>query len=211
MVPICRKCSKNLTCAPSSVVRSILNQDTAEADLIVTGERLAIAHALWCYDPESPARVFQHLLKYRGHQKLSVILGQILAHRLRKREPLAGEFDMIVPVPLHRIRLLERGYNQARGIASGISEILRIPVSEYALKRETLSRSQIRSGRDDREANLENAFSPATGDSLKGKNVLLVDDVITTGATLRSALTTLRDARTCEVGVAVLFAVTPEN
>ncbi len=168
---------------------------------------LSTTHALWVYEPLSPARVLQHRLKYGGHRSLAVHLGRILGQSIRILRSSVKYFDMMVPVPVHPVRLLERGYNQADEIAHGVSDILNIPVERKALVRHFLSESQVQNDRDEREKNLRSAFSMAPGSALAGKNILLIDDVVTTGATIRSAINTLSDAGVSRVGIAVLFAV----
>lgn len=132
------------------------------------------------------ARRLIHLLKYE--QVLP--LGPYLARQLYQL-PLP-EFDVIVPVPLGRMRRRQRGYNQAEEIARGLARLRGVKCAPQWLRRKKETRSQAGLGIAEREQNVQDAFSsPRTG-ALNGKRILLVDDVLTTGATVRAAAAALK-------------------
>jgi ComF family protein len=99
---------------------------------------------------------------------------------------MGGEFDVIIPVPLHVSRMRKRGYNQSAKFAEGLSEALKIVWEESISLRVSATNTQTKKGRADRWSNVKDAFSVATVEKVEGKRVLLVDDVITTGATLEA-------------------------
>lgn len=140
------------------------------------------------YRFEGLARRAVHLFKYENFKALAPVLGGGLVEYL-SRHPLPGE--VIVPVPLHPARLRERGYNQAELLARGLGEGLGLPVSPGALTRRRPTPPQARlTARPQRWQNMEGAFQGGNG--VAGKEVLLVDDVATTGATLNAAARALK-------------------
>ncbi|MBX2951558.1 MAG: ComF family protein [Leadbetterella sp.] len=146
-----------------------------------------------------------HALKYQNRPELGIFLGKLCGKAL-KDQHLFLHADYLVPVPLHRARLRERGYNQAGCLATGISEILEIPVRHDLLARNKSTLTQTRSGgRLSRYRNLEGVFeaTETAPEVLRDKAVILVDDVLTTGATLEVAATAL-----WKTGIRELFIVT---
>jgi len=126
-----------------------------------------------------------HHLKYSNQPELGIKLGKLLGERLLLA-PAYQHIDLIIPVPLHRKRERQRGYNQSAGIAEGIAEVLQIPMSKVHLLRKSSTDSQTKKGRYLRFENMSKAFEVKNGEALKGKHILLVDDVMTTGATLEA-------------------------
>jgi len=143
----------------------------------------------WCAFDE-PIRTALHRLKYRH----DLGLGEALVSQLATyASHLDWEPDLIVPVPLGQGRLVERGYNQASLISWPLSLALGIPHAPGALRRVRETRSQVGLSRDERRRNVWNAFGANSG-AVKGRVVLLVDDVATTGATLSSCAEALYTA-----------------
>jgi len=146
-----------------------------------------------------------HAVKYQGCKELGVELGRRLGKVLEEHDI---HTDHIVPLPLHPARLRERGYNQAEYIARGIAEVLSAPVRNDLLKRVRNTRSQTALTKEERSKNMKNAFSLASDKiDLEDRSVLLVDDLVTTGATLRSAAREIWKAKPYGVfGVSVAIA-----
>lgn len=126
-----------------------------------------------------------HQLKYKGNKEAGVFLGQQLGESI-KDAPLFQGIDVIIPVPLYPKRERKRGYNQALVIAQGISEVTGLPVATKNLLRAVYNETQTRKSAEERYHNVQGIFEVRCADELKGKHVLLVDDVLTTGATLES-------------------------
>jgi len=126
-----------------------------------------------------------HGLKYANKTHVGVALGKLLAAKLIESDLYAG-VDMVIPVPLHQKKLKLRGYNQSEYIAKGLAEQLGIAVSKVNLWRNKSTDSQTKKARYIRYENMKNVFSVKNEEDLQEKHVLLVDDVITTGATLEA-------------------------
>jgi ComF family protein len=148
---------------------------------------------------EGALREAVHHLKFGDREALAPPLGRRLAALISTRP------DCLVPVPLHRSRLVERGYNQATLIAQAIAAELAIPVMDQAMKRLRRTGHQAKLDRAARMKNLQHAFGVArTPAPWVGKSVLLVDDVLTTGATAAAVANVLRQTGARAVDMAVL-------
>ena len=140
---------------------------------------------------EGPLRQAVHALKYRGLRSLAAPLADLMITHWQ-REPLPA--DVIVPVPLHRRRERERGYNQAALLARPLGAEIGLPMREDWLVRTRATFPQIELDASERKENVANAFQCRKSDAVVGRRVLLIDDVCTTGATLESCGLVLRQA-----------------
>lgn len=151
------------------------------------------ACSLFYYQKGSGYDNLIHRFKYQGKSALSFALGKWLGEEL-KRSGLYGEIDIILPVPLHPLRLVKRGYNQSEALARGIGSVLKKKVDAGQLVRKVHNPSQTHRDSTDRWENVAGIFGVRRPERLAGKHILLVDDVLTTGATLESCADTLRQA-----------------
>jgi len=126
-----------------------------------------------------------HQIKYRNKPELAKKMGKWFGRDL-KEDDFDSKFDLIIPIPLHKSRLRKRGYNQSDYFARGISEALNVPWSSAVVKRKIKSGTQTRKSRVDRWENVANIFEVVDQDKIFGQRILLVDDVITSGATLEA-------------------------
>jgi len=126
-----------------------------------------------------------HQLKYKGNKEAGVFLGQQIGQSI-KEAPLFQGIDYLIPVPLHPKRERQRGYNQSLMIARGINEVTGIPIGDKYLVRGIYTETQTHKSAEERFKNVKDIFEVHFADELKGKHVLLIDDVLTTGATLES-------------------------
>ncbi len=126
-----------------------------------------------------------HELKYKGKTNVGVELGIYYGHQLLE-SPLFRDIDCIVPVPLHPRKLHKRGFNQSDLFAKGLSQSMGIPHYPDGLKRRVYTETQTKKSRAERLANVLDAFEVYKPGRMQGKHILLVDDVITTGATLEA-------------------------
>ena len=143
-----------------------------------------------------------HAMKFFGRPRIARTLAFLLWEELM-RQPLVPDFDLIVPVPMHRRKRMSRGYNQSERIGQALGEIMDIPVKN-ALAKTRHTKPQSLSSREERLINLENSISVPDPSAVSGRSILLVDDVVTTGATLGTCAQALRDAGASWVFAAVI-------
>lgn len=136
-----------------------------------------------------PIKEMIHHLKYSGFVELADVLGEILCEKIKNNLP--DKNLIVVPVPLHKKRELERGFNQAELLARYVSSRLNIP-GGLALERTKNTRTQVGLNRAERIKNCVNAFSCIDTELITGKTVLLIDDVTTTGTTLSECARVLK-------------------
>ena len=151
------------------------------------------AATLLFFNKSARTQVLLHQLKYHQRFEIGEMLGELFAQALVH----SGRFDainMIIPVPLHPERAKFRGYNQSAVIANSMASILKVPVANKLLLRKINTESQTKKNRIERFDNMECVFSVASPDEVKGQNILIIDDVITTGATLISSAQALHQA-----------------
>ncbi len=166
---------------------------------IDTHQRLVEAGAVgdlvscFVFEKEGALQTIAHGLKYSGFESLGVELGRRIGDVMDEWDVNA---DLAIPVPLHKRKFRERGYNQAEAIACGIAANTSIRTNEKILQRKKYTQTQTKLNLDQRKENMEEAFEvvPKFAGELKGKTILLVDDVITTGATITSCAAELLDA-----------------
>lgn len=149
------------------------------------------AYALMYYHARSRSADLVYHIKYDHHPELAVRLGERMARELSA----CGYFediDMIVPVPLAKERERERGYNQCERIAHGMSRVTGLPVETRAVERTVFRQTQTRLTDTERLANVEHAFRLVRPELLCGHHILLLDDVVTTGATMSACASVFR-------------------
>lgn len=144
-----------------------------------------------------------HELKYEGNDKIGVYLGKLFGQSLRKHDGWKT-VDLIVPVPLHPKKERKRGYNQSLKIVLGMSESLQVSYRAHALRRSANNDSQTRKSRIDRWDNVETIFEADKAVFDQFNHVLIVDDVITTGATIEACVLAIRKVSTCKISIATL-------
>lgn len=148
------------------------------------------AFALMRYNPASRYHNIIEVMKYKGRPDVCVAMGTLLAESVGSADFFA-DIDAIVPVPLSRKRLRQRGYNQAEQIAKGIGKATGIRVFPDVLRRKVDNATQTRLNSDMRMVNVHDIFEVVRTNGFKARHILLVDDVVTTGATLLSMARTL--------------------
>lgn len=196
LVWLCAACTDKLRadCRPQSRTLHLLSGKTVTV------------FAAWHYDERLETVV--HALKYEKHFRLGRWLGSAVAGIAAAHAAL-DENSLLIPVPLHRRRLTERGFNQSHLIARGVQEMTGMPVHTDLLRREYYTKSQATLTRDERLRNVAGAFAcpGAAAHCLAGATVTLIDDVTTTGATLRECAKALYLAGTSRVlAVTVAYA-----
>ncbi len=166
--------------------------------------RFAYARAATVYT--EVVREAIHAFKFGGRRALAAPLGDLLAETARR--DLAGmRVDLLVPVPLHPRRERERGFNQAELLAGRLSRGFPARVARGVLVRRVATAPQSELAADDRQANVRDAFEIRRPDGVRSRHVLLVDDLLTTGATAGACADCLREAGAASVGVLTVARV----
>jgi ComF family protein len=141
--------------------------------------------ALFLFTKKSKTQHLIHRIKYEDKKEAAFELGRILGQKLME-SPHFQALDYIIPVPMHPRKEILRGYNQAKVFAEGLSDTMQIPLETSILIKTKMTDSQTRKTRRERMKNIEDVFAVKTPSVLVGKNILIVDDVMTTGATLEA-------------------------
>lgn len=161
------------------------------------------ATALFRFQKGSRFQELLHQLKYKGRQDVGVELGRQLGFEL-KNSDLYKNIEVVIPVPLHPKRRHKRGYNQAECIANGIAESMGIQVQSKNVVRNVATQTQTKKTRIQRWQNVESIFELKEPAKLENKNMLLVDDVVTTGATLEACAHVVLNAKDSKLSIAAL-------
>jgi ComF family protein len=144
-----------------------------------------------------------HEFKYRGHQELGLYLGRLMGETLKASEHLSI-VDLLIPLPLFSSKERMRGFNQATILCRGISEVFQRPILETVVRRTMNTESQTRKNRVERWQNMEGKFELINDAAIRGKHLLLIDDVMTTGATLESCGRILLQAEQVQLSIGTL-------
>jgi ComF family protein len=209
----CKECWQSLSILPASFCpycRCYFGSDESKVEHVCPcldrpEERSILAvRSLGAFDDSYQKLI--HRFKYDKR----VPLGRRLAKRLAQRLVQGNDFvncDLVIPVPLHRARRRERGFNQSQVLAEGISETTNVPLAGDILKRKKNTKDQTHLNAQERAENVRDAFTVTDAANLDGKNVILVDDVMTTGATLNECARILREAGAARIIAATLAVV----
>ncbi len=202
---ICRLCRLNL---PKSDFHLQPNNPLTT----MLGGRVPLNFSLCLYLFEKSGKVQRlvHTIKYHKHKELAVLLGDLLGQEVKATVP-QSEFDLIVPIPLHPKKQNERGFNQSEEFAKGLSKSMAVPINNGLLRRAKASPTQTRKKKYQRWENVEGIFDLAPEHDLKDKHVLIVDDVVTTGATIDSAWQCFKHIDGIRISVACIAFAKPGN
>jgi len=198
---ICNLCLINL---PKSNYHIQL---TNELGYVFAG-RIPLQNALCFYLFEKSGRVQKllHAIKYQNQKELAQFIGKLYAKDLVESEILET-IDIIIPIPLHAKKLKLRGYNQSEWFAKGIANELNIKQDATLLKKINATNTQTNKKKFERWENVEGVFELQNADILKNKHILIVDDVITTGATIEAAWQAIKNVEGIKVSViSIAFA-----
>jgi len=196
--PACDLCGRSLA-YPDAPCPHCLGLGISHYDRVV---RLA------SFDP--PLRLLVHRFKYHGHWPV----GEMLADRLlgsERAKGLLSEADCLLPVPLHRLRQFVRGYNQAHVVAQRLGRRCNLPLADaVARHRYTQTQTHLHSRRQ-RMRNLKDAFVLKDPDQIRRRHIVVIDDVMTTGATLQILARALRPARPASLSAIVVAVADPKK
>lgn len=156
----------------------------------------------WYFDHAGTLQKLHQHLKYGNRPSYGFALGTLMGHGLKAHYPAAP--PLLIPIPLYKRRFLERGYNQSALLAKGIAEAIGGSLTEDVLIRKRSTRSQTGLSHNERQQNVASAFSIKNPEYITDKPILLIDDVMTTGATMLSAAKVLHEAGTGSIHLATL-------
>lgn len=148
--------------------------------------QIAAASSYLYFRKKSGVQKILHELKYRNHESLGNLMGRLHASQLIDSKDFQ-EIDLVMPIPLHPRKYKERGYNQAALLAEGYAEIFGAELDLKTLQRKSDTESQTRKSRYQRYENMKGVFVLQHSENVKEKTILLIDDVVTTGATIESS------------------------
>lgn len=167
---------------------------------------LIMACSYLLYEKSGKVQKLLHAIKYQQQRDLAVYLGKLYAEDLYTAKTFAG-IDLILPVPLHKNKLKSRGFNQSEYFAKGLAEGLNKHISTTHLQRVIDTGTQTRKKKYERWENVDGIFQVQEATQLYGKHILLVDDVVTTGATIEASWQALKSVEDIKVSlVSLAFA-----
>ena len=167
-----------------------ISKGNSVRDLFAGYSQINEVTAFLFFEKDGTTQRLIHSLKYYGNKTLAEHLGRMAGLELQNHGFYAS-IESIIPIPLHPKKEKQRGYNQSELIAKGISSVYKCQIDSKVLKRTTYTKSQTRKSVYDRNVNVEKIFEVTDIEHLHGKHVLLVDDVVTTGATVSSCIDAL--------------------
>ncbi len=171
--------------------------------IFVTRLDVVEATALLYYKKGGLVQNLIHNLKYNGHQEIGVFFGEWLGNEILSSNRFKS-LDYIIPVPLYKKRLQERGFNQVTLFGKKLSNILDVPYKDSVLIRETESVKQSKKSRLERWQNVNHIFKLTEKNSFKNKHILLIDDILTSGATIESCYNCLKQIENIKISIATM-------
>ena len=161
------------------------------------------ATSFFFYEKGSDFRLILHRLKYGGQKEIGAIMGRYMAAELLSSHFFQG-IDVIIPIPLHKKKQQIRGYNQSEWIARGITAVTGIPIDTESILRKKNTETQTRKSVFERRDNVEGIFELQHPETLAGKHILIVDDVLTTGSTTLACASCLVDVEDIRISILTL-------
>jgi ComF family protein len=164
------------------------------------------ATSLLRFEKKGVVQQLIHNLKYKGYEDIGIFLGEWLGNELKTIESY-NDVDVIIPVPLHKKKLKKRGYNQVDKFAQEIAKALAVEYNNKSLIKITSTKSQVNKKRLARWQITNELFALEHAEQIENKHILLVDDIITTGATLEACINVLKTAKNVKISVATMAIV----
>lgn len=195
---LCSKCVADLP-----LTNYLKNNNTNMAKVFYGRIKIEHATALLFYHKKGITQELIHKLKYQGYEQIGTYFGNWLGSDLKKNGSF-DDIDYIIPVPLHKNRLKSRGYNQVTKLGQGLAFHLNKPYIEDLLIRTNSNKTQTKKSRLERIKNVNKLFYLTDGIFFEGKHILLIDDIITTGATLEACANELLKTKNIKISLAVI-------
>ena len=210
---ICLCCETHLTenehtvcldCRFDFPLTNFSSEKNNEVEKVFYG-RIPIEHAtaLFYFLKKGKVQTLIHQLKYKGQQQAGSFIGNWLGDEILQSNRFK-DLDLIIPVPLHKNKLKSRGYNQVTTFGESLSKKLNIPYVDNVLIRTSFTKTQTKKLRIDRWKNVQEIFNNSKPEELNNKHILLIDDIITTGATLDACYSELKKSKNIKISIACM-------
>ena len=210
---VCYACSNLLldnekhictTCRHDLPVTNFHFEDTKAIKKVLYGRvKLELGTSLLKFEKKGIVQHLLHNLKYKGHETIGKVLGEWLGNELKTIEAY-NTIDIVIPVPLHKRKLRKRGYNQVKLFGLEIAKALEVEYVDTVLLKTTATKTQVFKKRIARWDNSNEVFTIENKSLVEGKHILLVDDIITTGATIEACSNVLNKAENIKISVATM-------
>lgn len=198
-------CTSCLLVLPQTKFHLIINNPVEQK---LTGRiEFNNATAMYYFNKGGTIQHIMHALKYQGLTDIGIMLGKIFAKEISAFS-WVKDIDTILPIPLAIQKLRKRGYNQCEYIAAGMNEILKITIDTQSVIRKKNTQTQTQMNRLERMKNMQNAFEVLNTSALENKHVLILDDVITSGATIESFANAIQSIKGIRISIATLCYAT---
>ena len=196
-MPLCQQCIQDLPCTDFFGI----NENPMEKIFWGRAE-IQNAGALLFFTKDSLVQTLITQLKYHHNKKVGILFGRLMGEAIAAEEKYK-QVDFIIPIPISASKIRTRGFNQSEVIAMGIQQVWNRPIFGDVLTKKSWSYSQTKKDRKARLQQVPDLFILNRRNSIEGKNILLVDDVLTTGATLEAAIATLMAGSPASISIAV--------
>lgn len=180
-----------------------LNPNNIVEQLFVGRVELQAAHSEFYFSKGELVQHMMHQLKYAGKIEIGIYLGEMMGKHLLEAKRFQ-QIDFIVPLPMHPKKERKRGYNQATVISQGVSNSTKIPLLIQRVIRKKITETQTKKDRTQRWQNVVDSFEIVRPETLKGKHLLLIDDVLTTGATMDACCAVLQTVPNIKLSIATI-------
>lgn len=198
---VCTSCRHNLP-----VTNYHFNANNTVEKIFFGRAKVEQATALLRFEKKGIVQQLIHNLKYRGYEEIGLFLGEWLGNELKDLTTYKG-VDIVIPVPLHKKKLKKRGYNQVTKFGQEIAKALQVDYDDKSLIKITNTKSQVTKKRFARWQADHELFALENASLIENKHILLVDDIITTGATLESCIQVLNKAKNVKISIATMAIV----
>lgn len=199
---VCTTCRHNLP-----VTNYHFDNNDAVQKVLYGRVNLENATALLHFSKKGIVQELLHNLKYRGHESIGLFLGKWLGAELSEIENYSN-IDVVVPVPLHKSKLRKRGYNQVTKFGEEIAKALNVEYNATVLQKIKATKTQVFKDRMKRWVDNKTVFTITENQSLQGKHILLVDDIITTGATMETCANALLQIKDIKLSITTMAIAT---
>ncbi|MDX1773202.1 ComF family protein [Oceanihabitans sediminis] len=198
---ICTTCRHNLP-----VTNFHSNGNNAIEKILYGRAKIEQGTALLWFEKKGIVQQLIHNLKYRGYEDIGVFLGEWLGNELKEIEAYHN-IDVVIPVPLHKKKRRKRGFNQVTKFGEEIAKALQADFNENCLIKITNTKSQVTKKRFARWQANQELFTIKNPEQIENKHILLVDDIITTGATMEACIEVLNKAKNVKISIATMAIV----